>query len=446
MRVFQPTWSHPDRGGDIRISARWCCEFRWRGRKRPCRLGLFTDRKASDEVARRIERLMAVRESGSVPDPDMSRWLELAPRRVVEYLAKFDIIDARWTTAACTLDEHLAAFKAGLTARGSTAQWIKLVCSRTRRVLSGCKARGWSSVTATAVERYLADERKGTFGPDGKLMKRGISIQTSNFCLAAIKQFGSWLIREGRATTNPLAYAQGLNVRVDRRHDRRALSVEELRQLLTVTAAGPDQLGASGPERAMLYRTAAETGLRANELRSLTRSSFTLAASPPTIRVEAGYSKRRREDAIPLRPDTASALAAFLASKLPAAPAFRMPSPTSMIKMLRADLEAARDAWIGASVSPQQSEERQESDFLVYRDRTGRVADFHAFRHTFITNLIGAGVHPRTAQALARHSTITLTMDRYGHLLRGAETDALAALPSLAAESANATTDRLQAG
>ncbi len=74
---------------------------------------------------------------------------------------------------------------------------------------------------------------------------------------------------------------------------------------------------------------------------------------------------------------------------------------------------------------------RRESDFLTYRDRNGRVADFHALRHTFITNLIAAGVHPRPAQTLARHSTITLTLDRYSHTLRGAETAALAALPSL---------------
>ena len=38
---------------------------------------------------------------------------------------------------------------------------------------------------------------------------------------------------------------------------------------------------------------------------------------------------------------------------------------------------------------------------------------FHALRHTFITNLARSGVHPKTAQSLARHSTITLTMDRY---------------------------------
>jgi hypothetical protein len=34
----------------------------------------------------------------------------------------------------------------------------------------------------------------------------------------------------------------------------------------------------------------------------------------------------------------------------------------------------------------------------------------------FISNLAGSGVHPKLAMELARHSTITLTMDRYTHV------------------------------
>jgi hypothetical protein len=68
---------------------------------------------------------------------------------------------------------------------------------------------------------------------------------------------------------------------------------------------------------------------------------------------------------------------------------------------------------------------------IPFRDGAGRVADFHALRHTFISNLASGGIHPKTAQALARHSTITLTMDRYTHTLRGEQADALAVLPDL---------------
>ncbi len=37
-------------------------------------------------------------------------------------------------------------------------------------------------------------------------------------------------------------------------------------------------------------------------------------------------------------------------------------------------------------------------------------------RHTFVTNLCRANVSPKTAQALARHSDIRLTMNTYSHV------------------------------
>lgn len=42
--------------------------------------------------------------------------------------------------------------------------------------------------------------------------------------------------------------------------------------------------------------------------------------------------------------------------------------------------------------------------------------DGHAQRHSYITHLIRSGVTPKEAQTLARHSTITLTMDTYAHV------------------------------
>jgi hypothetical protein len=46
--------------------------------------------------------------------------------------------------------------------------------------------------------------------------------------------------------------------------------------------------------------------------------------------------------------------------------------------------------------------------------------------------LARAGVHPKAAQALARHSTITLTLDRYTHVDLPDLSSALDRLPALA--------------
>jgi hypothetical protein len=83
--------------------------------------------------------------------------------------------------------------------------------------------------------------------------------------------------------------------------------------------------------------------------------------------------------------------------------------------MIQRDWEAARIAWIESSGDLSERHSREASDFLKYRNNSGEVADFHSLRHTFITLVAKSGVDPKTAKELARHSTITLAMDRYSH-------------------------------
>jgi integrase len=63
--------------------------------------------------------------------------------------------------------------------------------------------------------------------------------------------------------------------------DRRALTPEELSRVFQADERGHVDLKTTGPDRAALYRVAAGTGFRVNELRSLTPESFDLAAEPP---------------------------------------------------------------------------------------------------------------------------------------------------------------------
>jgi hypothetical protein len=51
---------------------------------------------------------------------------------------------------------------------------------------------------------------------------------------------------------SPVRHLKGLNVRTDRRHDRRALEPDEMRRLLVTTAAAPKRYGATGPQRAIV--------------------------------------------------------------------------------------------------------------------------------------------------------------------------------------------------
>ncbi len=99
-----------------------------------------------------------------------------------------------------------------------------------------------------------------------------------------------------------------------------------------------------------------------------------------------------------------------LARLMPQAKVFSMPDRERVAKMLRDELADAK---------------------VPHRDDSRRIVDFHALRHTFVTLLATSRVHPKTAQALGQHSTITLTMDHYTHSFLGDEMAALAGLPDL---------------
>ena len=100
-------------------------------------------------------------------------------------------------------------------------------------------------------------------------------------------------------------------------------------------------------------------------------------------------------------------------------------------KVLKRDLKAARAAWIKEAENDQEREAREKSDFLAYKDSKGRYADFHSLRHSFVSRLVNSGANPNMAKKLARHSTITLTMDRYSHLELEEAAQGLRQMPSI---------------
>jgi integrase len=316
-------------------------------------------------------------------------------------MAKAGVVDRYKEYRKRLLLEHLADFEQSLLAKGCTTKHVEQVVSRARKIIEGCKFRTWTDISASKVQYYLASLRN---------RDESISAQTFNFYLQNIKQFCKWMVQDGRASESPLQHLKGLNVRTDRRHDRRALEPDEVRRLLETTTAAPERFGMMGCQRAMLYRLAVETGLRASELRSLTVSSFDL--NKCTVTIEAAYSKHRRQDVLPLRPSTAAELQNFLAGKMPNIKVFNM--PVKQAKMMRADLAEAN---------------------IPYVDDSGRYADFHSLRHTTGSWLAANNVHPKVAQSIMRHSDINLTMSRYTHTLTGQESEAVSKLPDLSLPS-----------
>ncbi len=65
------------------------------------------------------------------------------------------------------------------------------------------------------------------------------------------------------------------------------------------------------------------------------------------------------------------------------------------------------------------------------KNHAGDVLDFHSLRHTCGAWLAINGEQLKVIQTIMRHSSITLTMDTYGHLLPGQESDAIEKLQSI---------------
>ena len=130
----------------------------------------------------------------------------------------------------------------------------------------------------------------------------------------------------------------------------------------------------------------------------------------PTVTVMAKDSKHRKDDVIPIQEGLAQRLRTAGAPLGKWGVLFPVPKSWRPAEMLRRDLEAA-----GIPVA----------------DDDGRVLDFHSLRHTFISNVLRSGASAAVVKSLARHSTLVLSVDTYGHLEDGEERLALQSLPDL---------------
>ena len=411
MRVWKPRYRDKKTGKNRAVGKYWV-EIRDH-KDNVRRFEGTTDKNMTEEMGRKIERLAARRGAGEQPSVDLIRWLENIPDKLRDRLVETDLLDRPRAEASKSLCEHLDDFRRSLLAKGDTKQQANQVYNRAKSVVTGCKFTKWTNISASSVEQYLAERRnKG----------EGISAQTSNGYLQAIKQFCKWMVQDRRAVESPIEHLKGLNVKTDRRHDRRSLELDEIRRLLETTSAAPKRYGMDGVERYLLYRFAAETGLRANEIRNLKVRDVDFENL--TVTVKAGYSKRRREDVQQLRPATAALLHKFFKGKLPNTKAFGGSTRKELTKrtsdMIKADLA---DAGID------------------YQDEAGRFADFHSLRHTTGSLLAASGAHPKVAQSILRHSDINLTLSRYSHVLQGQESEAIAKLPDLSLPVSKTGTD-----
>jgi len=374
-------------------SRKWTIAYIDHAGKRREAAGTY-DKAATLEIARKLESNTQLRRRGVI-DAEQERLTSELHR---------------------PLEDHVKDFQEYMESKGSGDKHIDVTVNYIREIIRENGFKTLADLDVVKVSSYINALRRD---------KKGLC--SINARITAIKAFSKWLWKTDRLRNHVMKLLSKQNHRTDERHRRRVLTEDEIKRLLAAAENGEsfisrkglprnsDKIEMTGPDRAMLYRFALETGFRASECGSLTPESFDLDdLESARVTVEAAYSKHRRKDVQPLRRSFAEMMKAYLESKQSGEKVF--PMPPKPVKMLQVDLEAAG---------------------IDYRDSSDRYVDFHALRHTFITRLIQAGAAPAVAQRLARHSTITLTMDYYTHVLVTDERAALERLPSLSEDEAD---------
>jgi len=332
------------------------------------------------------------------------------------------------------IDEYIEHLKSKrVRGRKVSAHYQRNVRGRLLRIVRDRSFTRLSDITSETINRWMDDAEDAD-----------MAAATRNEYLTSMIAFCNWLVREGRLIANPLAQMQKADRSADRRHLRRALTVEDVSRLLEAAARRPiaelgrrpvplketekkgrkswtyepltdanldachargmeklvDQperrgdLERLGRERSLFYLIAVSTGLRRKELASLTIGQIHLDAVPvPHLQLHAHQTKSGSEANLPLRPEATEQLRDHLGDRAADAsldsPLFDNP-PT--IRVFDADCRAAG---------------------IPKTDHRGRVVDIHALRTTFGTHLAVAGVHPRVAQQAMRHSRLELTTQFY---------------------------------
>lgn len=389
MSVFQAV----QKGG--KRAKVWRIDFKdHRGIRR--RVSGFRDKKASEQLERIIEQLVNCRHNEVLPGAELARAIESMRPGVRRRLIAFGVLDERKEHAAKGIADHLGDYQAVLIAQGVSNKHSNTVYARCLAIFTAAGCHTLSDITRDRVQ-IAADKLR---------VAEGISPWTHNHRLGACKSFTKWATEAERLSRDPLQGLKGL--RKHRKCPRRSLSADETRALLAAAEAGPVVWGLPSSERHMLYELALATGFRASELASLTRASLKLEGNRPAVFLD-GRAAKNGEDATQRIPASlALRLRAYTATMMPGAKLFpNLNGSNHTAEMIRRDLKAAG---------------------IEYKTSVGKI-DFHALRHTFITNLARAGVHPKKAQILARHSSSALTMEYYTHLDDDDMDDAVESIP-----------------
>ncbi len=413
MQLMKPTYTT---NGKTRHSSRWHVRFRDHLNTRR-RVPAFTDKRVSEKLGEKLDALVGAVRAGDLSEH--REWIDGLPDDLCSKLADWGLLPGVMRSLAAPLTKHVEDYRTFMLARNASDAHTDLRRARVIDLFKGCSFRGWRDIQAAKIEQWLADERRA-----GRL-----KMQTSNHYVTAVRAFCTWMVDQERAASSPVSRLA--KVTVTDQQGFGVFTVEQVEQLLRHCQQATDVWGyrqrkprsgklradstrfSTGPQRAFVYRLAAETAMRANTIRGLTVGQVRFDRDENgivvggVIRTSVGQQKNRKSHDVPLRRSFAQLLEQQISGK---APAMRLVDlPLNAAEMLRADLFNAKLPLVDADDLP---------------------LKFHSFRATCATWLGEAGLDAAGIAAVTGHLTRTM-VDHYTHRTRRLGREAIERLPEL---------------
>jgi integrase len=228
------------------------------------------------------------------------------------------------------------------------------------------------------------------------MLGQGLNASTIRNALLPLRAVYRQALSLDEVAVNP---TQGLRLPAVRGTRDRFASPEEAASLVE----------ALEPQDRALWATAMYAGLRMGELQALEWSDVDLASG--VIRVKRSWDKK----AGPLEPKSRAGRRA-----VPVAAALRDHlTEHRMTSRARGGLVFGRSPDLPFDPSTINARARRAWGRAELEPIT-----LHECRHTFASLMIAAGVNAKALSSYLGHASITITLDRYGHLMPGSEDEA----------------------
>jgi integrase len=205
-------------------------------------------------------------------------------------------------------------------------------------------------------------------------------------------------------------------------HEMAVLSPEQVRALLAAAA---------GNRLEALYVVAVTTGMRQGELLALKWADVDLDRS--TVHVRATLRRTKGEGFVFTPPKTARSRRRIRLSPV-AVEAVRQHRARQAEERLR--LGSAWDdqdlVFANEVGRPIEAQNLMARSFRPLLKKAGLPPiRFHDLRHTAATLLLGRGINPKIVSELLGHASVTITLDRYSHVLPDMQQAATAAMDAI---------------